>query len=255
MSDETTTEEGYTTIDQLDEADILNGSEAIHGIQNEHDVRITPKQIKTFLGASVAVMEASCATAAATQDKEVTIAGYELTGKDIIAVTFTYGNTYGDTTASSVTSPNLVINGTSLVVCDSRGHQAGKGCWNAGDRIEFRITSDLQKAIILTHDVRQVESGYTIYSDGTTVYNKDNVDNTFGKKFVASITASGQTIDWDLSTVLPANLNQGSWTVTNSNFNAFSGTVTSVIQTSLTSLQITLSRSAGIVALRFVMIY
>lgn len=176
-------EKGYTTIDQLDPAEALNGSEAIHGTQNNVDVKITPSQIRGFLGVSVAIAEGTCDTAAGTANKVVDIPGYNLATKDILAIKFTNANTYGDTTAANPTFPNLVVNGTVLKVCDSRGHAAGSGCWAAGDRIEFRVNLDAAEVYIMTHDVRQINAnGVTITADGSAYYNKQSVDSLIKTK-------------------------------------------------------------------------
>ena len=52
-------------------------------------------------------------------------------------------------------------------ICDSRGHYAGKGCWNSGDTMTFKIKGT--KACITNSDVRETTSDYTIYSDGKKI--------------------------------------------------------------------------------------
>lgn len=124
-------------------------------------------------------VKATCDTAEATQQKVVTLTGY--TGAaipSVIAVVFDHANEYGDCTASPATFPQLVIQNDTdtpatlaiLDVCDSRGHTAGTGCWNDGDRMEFAVemtTSNTGRAIIKNSDVRQATSTMTIKSDGS----------------------------------------------------------------------------------------
>ena len=114
---------------------------------------------------------ASCSTASSAQKKAISISNYTLVAGDIIGVTFTNANTYGDCTASTKTYPLLYINrGSSyytMTICDSRGNSCGTGCWNAGNYIEFRVISST-KVCIINSDVRQSVSGtinYIIYSN------------------------------------------------------------------------------------------
>lgn len=133
----------------------------------------------------------SCSTASSTQKKAISISNYTLVAGDIIGVTFTNANTYGDSTASTKTYPQLYINrGSSyytMTICDSRGQSVGTGCWNARDYIEFRVISST-KVCIINSDIRQSVSGtngYIIYSNGS-MRQKDSVFKK-GEEFSASI--------------------------------------------------------------------
>lgn len=110
----------------------------------------------------------TCSTAAGTQDKAVTISNHTLKAGDVIAVTFTNANTYGDCTLSTPTYPRLKVNGgTAYQICDNMGHSAGTGCWEAGNTVVFMFTGS--KFIILNSIIRQqnknATDGYKIYSN------------------------------------------------------------------------------------------
>lgn len=85
-------------------------------------------------------------------------------------IDFTNANSFGETTAATPTYPKLKITNAAdeelgiYTICDSRGHYAGKGCWNSGDTMTFKIKGT--KACITNSDVRETTSDYTIYSDG-----------------------------------------------------------------------------------------
>lgn len=110
----------------------------------------------------------TCSTGASTQDKEITLSNHTLKAGDIIAVTFTNDNTYGDCTLLTPTYPRLKVNGgTAYQICDNMGHSAGTGCWEAGNTVVFMFTGD--KFIILNSIIRQQNKneteGYKIYSN------------------------------------------------------------------------------------------
>lgn len=65
-----------------------------------------------------------------------------------------------------VTFPTVTINNVTKPLCDSRGHTAGTGCYNAGDKIVLR--DDGEAYLIQNSDVRESTSEYVIYSDGLT---------------------------------------------------------------------------------------
>lgn len=89
-------------------------------------------------------------------------------------IDFSNANSFGETTAATPTYPKLKITNAAdeelgiYTICDSRGHYAGKGCWNSGDTMTFKIKGT--KACITNSDVRETTSDYTIYSDGSHVY-------------------------------------------------------------------------------------
>ena len=88
-------------------------------------------------------------------------------------IDFTNANSFGETTAATPTYPKLKITNAAdeelgiYTICDSRGHYAGKGCWNSGDTMSFKIKGT--KACITNSDVRETTLDYTIYSDGRNV--------------------------------------------------------------------------------------
>lgn len=117
-------------------------------------------------------------------------------------IDFTNANSFGETTAATPTYPKLKITNAAdeelgiYTICDSRGHYAGKGCWNSGDTMTFKIKGT--KACITNSDVRETTSDYTINSDGRNVYKKEIVDNKFfiGQK---NFSAWGSLIETDIT--------------------------------------------------------
>lgn len=146
---------------------------------------------KTIMGATLLEFFAEGTTADApggAQNKVITLTDFEgsvLPAQFKINITFTEGNTFGDTTASTPTYPRIILKNKSgaalgtFDVCDSRGHAAGTGCWNNNDFISFKRYGS--KLIITNSDVRQAvtssTNGYTIYSDGTIGYSKEQTEN------------------------------------------------------------------------------
>lgn len=166
------------------------GLDPITDIGVNDQIIVTHQDGKTERLPGLAFFEAAatCSTAAANEQKNVTITDYEgskLPSGARINITFSNGNTYGDVSGSTKTWPKLSIRNKSnaviatLDVCDSRGHEAGKGCWNAGDMMIFKCVGN--KALIQNSDVRQVSSDYIIYADGSNVYNKQSVDSSLLK--------------------------------------------------------------------------
>ena len=127
--------------------------------------KATGSQLLNYIKANLVT---TCSTGASTQDKAITLSNHTLKAGDIIAVTFTYANAYGDCTLSTPTYPRLKVNGgTAYQICDNMGHSAGKGCWEAGNTVVFMFTGD--KFIILNSIIRQQNKnkteGYKIYSN------------------------------------------------------------------------------------------
>lgn len=130
----------------------------------------------------------TCGSAADDENKAVTLTLGAVPSH--LTVTFTNGNTYGDTTAAEPTNPKLVVTTSDGVehtynICDSRGHVAGKGFCNAGDDIDFIIIGN--KARIQNSDIRQAEANYTIKADGYCVQWGDTPE--------AAITAHANTVE------------------------------------------------------------
>ena len=97
---------------------------------------------------------ATCATAAATQIKEIDMSDYTIQAGMHIDIDFTYGNTVGSVEDGGIASgANIVTkgageqirivgkNGTFLFNEKIGGEYAGSGCHNAGDCHEFVITT------------------------------------------------------------------------------------------------------------------
>ena len=112
--------------------------------------------------------EITCDSAASDEIKTITIEGLVLQPKMEFGITFTAGNSFGETTAATPTYPKLKINNeTEYPICDSRGHFAGKGFCNPGDYIILRFTGS--RFCIVNSDIRESvqdsSSGYTIKSN------------------------------------------------------------------------------------------
>ena len=124
----------------------------------------------------------TCSTGANTQDKAITLSNHTLKAGDIIAVTFTNSNTYGDCTLSTPTYPRLKVNGgTAYQICDNMGHSAGTGCWEAGNTVVFMFTG--KKFIILNSIIRQQNKNET---EGYKIYSNNYVEQW--KKVTKSVT-------------------------------------------------------------------
>jgi hypothetical protein len=77
----------------------------------------------------------TCATPAGSEVKECAFAdSFELAVGNLISVTFTYANTYGD---GSTTYPKLLINGTQYPVKQPVGGYASSGAWANGQAVTF----------------------------------------------------------------------------------------------------------------------
>ncbi len=148
-------------------------------------IMVTSPAGETTTAAALAFLDVitTCTSAADAENKVVQIPDYTesvLPNNLKLHVTFTNGNTYGDTTSPVVYYPKLAIyNANSqligtLDICDSRGHFAGSGFCNPGDQMDFVRVGD--KAKITNSDVRQVTQAYTILSDGQSVYNANQVN-------------------------------------------------------------------------------
>ena len=77
----------------------------------------------------------TCATPAGTEVKAAAFAdSFELGAGNLISVTFTYANTYGNGTT---TYPKLTVNGTNYPIVFPTGEYAGNGAWVNGQAITF----------------------------------------------------------------------------------------------------------------------
>lgn len=95
-----------------------------------------------------------------------------------IRVIFTHGITYGS--VSGGTYPTLNINGSGAIPMLAQGKTMATGSASAGQTLEFTVIP-YGNGIAFDADsnVRESTSDYTIYTDGTTKYNKSAVDNKF----------------------------------------------------------------------------
>mgnify|MGYP003307695972 CR=1 FL=1 len=176
-------EDDYTTLDELSETTAVSDedlTEFMHenGIVETIKVKslwnnnFRQKARNEIASQDFNFRGLTCASAAAAETKAVAITNYELKAGNLLGITFTNGNTYGETTASTPTYPKLLVTDNTgdhtYPICDSRGHYAGKGFCNAGDYIELRFTGD--KFCIVNSDIRESvqdsSSGYTIKSNG-----------------------------------------------------------------------------------------
>ena len=99
----------------------------------------------------------TCATPAGTEVKQCSFAdSIDLVAGSLIAVTFTYANTYGN---GSTTYPKLQINGTNYPVKYSTGTYAGSEAWINGQTLTFVfdgtnfIITAVSRKVILVEDV------------------------------------------------------------------------------------------------------
>ncbi len=77
----------------------------------------------------------TCATPAGSEVKECLFAdNFQLSAGNLIAVTFTYANTYGD---GSTTYPKLSVQGTQYPVKYCTGEYASNGAWANGEAVTF----------------------------------------------------------------------------------------------------------------------
>lgn len=148
----------------------------------------------------------TCATPAGTEVKVGSFAdNFGLSAGNLISVTFTYANTYGD---GSTTYPKLTVNGTNYPIAYLTGEYAGDGAWANGQAVTFMFDGTKLNIVsapkIQTTD--KVQAGSTLpvtsggvanaldtpkdavlhysfddvpdYPDGTAVYrkNKDFID-------------------------------------------------------------------------------
>lgn len=160
-------------ITELSTASSFIGDEALPSQKGDSAYKIPLGKVGGF------AVKGTCSTAAGTKNKVVTLTNYtDSAVPSQISVSFTNANTYGDCTLSSPTYPRLILKNSSNVtiatlnVCDARGHTAGTGCWNAGDKMRFNIdlnSSNTGDALIDNSDIRQQTSTMTIKADGQIV--------------------------------------------------------------------------------------
>ena len=104
-----------------------------------------------------------------------------------VRVLFNYGITYGS--VSGGTYPTLNINGSGAIPLLAQGKTMGTGAISAGQTVEFTIIPyGNSLAFDADSNVREANSDYTVYTDGSTTYTKKVVDDkTFGVPYVSGI--------------------------------------------------------------------
>lgn len=102
-----------------------------------------------------------------------------------IKVRFTVANTYGDCQASPATFPKIRIGSLTLPIY-AQGKSVGTG-FNTANQVFNGCVMGTDIAdpstwwLDLDSNVRQTTSEYTIYSDGTIVYNQTKINDLFTK--------------------------------------------------------------------------
>lgn len=162
----------YVTVEGL--SDVVSDLITTNTVEADNPAPVSSEAVNTAISYSPDVLGATCTSSASSQNKEIILTNWinnSLPSLLEINVAFTHGNTYGGTTVSSPTHPKLLVKNAdgdtigTFDICDSRGHFAGKGCWDDGDLICFKRSGN--KMLMTNHDVREATSNYTIYSDGT----------------------------------------------------------------------------------------
>ena len=110
----------------------------------------------------------TCATPAGSEVKECIFAdNFQLSTGNLLSVTFTYANTYGD---GSTTYPKLLIQGTQYPIKIPTGTYAGNGAWVNGQAITFMF--DGTNFLMTTTPVTDVVAANNMYSvSSNAVYN------------------------------------------------------------------------------------
>ena len=164
----------YVAIIYVDNEGNVKTGANISDIVSSPTTSYSSQKVDNIIATKPNVYIEDCTTAGNEQIKIVQLSNYEgytLPDNCELNISFTYGNTYGDTTASTPTYPKLRIknaNGNDIKtvdICDSRGHYAGTGCWNDGDLMSFKVIGN--KALIQNSDIRQSTSDYHILSDNS----------------------------------------------------------------------------------------
>ena len=175
--------------------------------KSETAVKTTLAKVAEFVNS----ITGTCDSLAADQIKIVKLQNYDsnVMPKEFDVV-FTNKNTYGDVInelsypTMTVYNQNDEIIGENIPIGDSRGHYVGALCWNNGDSMSFRAMAG--KACIMNSNVRQVTDSYTLYADGTTAYNKPQIDNNYVHKEDGKGLFSGEYDDLNNKPTIPENV-------------------------------------------------
>lgn len=161
-------------------------------------------ETKVIPAGAIVPITGTCESAASDSTKIIVLtefSGTELPKHFYVNVTFANGNTYGDTTTTPATYPTLQFQNkdgvnvdTPYSLCDSRGHYAGTGCYNSGDKMKLECED--HNASIQNSDIRQQvnssTNGYTIMSDGTIIHLNNQID--IKSLIISQRVTSGGTI-------------------------------------------------------------
>jgi hypothetical protein len=142
----------------------------------------------------------TCATPAGSEVKACTFTdSFELKAGVVVAVAFTYANTYGD---GSTTYPKLSVNSVSYPIKYATNAYAGSGAWINGQTVPFMFNGD---SFILVANLMQtsVISASNTTVNGAPLYNGANVKIMF----TSALTGA------DASTALVLNYNGSNITV------------------------------------------
>lgn len=153
----------------------------------------------------------TCDTLAAEAVKTVILPDYD---SNVIPrefdVVFVHKNTYGDVVNDDVYPTMTILNknnqeiASNIPIADSRGHNAGALCWNDNDIMSFKFMAG--KVCIMNSNVRQVTDSYTLFSDGSTAYNKPQIDNNYVHKEDGKGLFSGEYEDLNNKPAIPENV-------------------------------------------------
>lgn len=125
----------------------------------------------TEFGVQSSLPMGTCATPAGTEIKAAVFADdFELSAGNLIAVTFTYANTYGN---GSTTYPKLTVNGANYPIVFPTGEYAGSGAWANGQIITFMYddTNLVMTSVPKIQTTDQVTSGSALPVTSGGAYN------------------------------------------------------------------------------------
>lgn len=151
----------------------------------------------------------TCASAASTAGKEISITGNVLKTGNVYVIEMTHGNTYGD---GSATYPTLSVNGgTAYPMCNENGNFLSAGAWGDGDFVTvlFTGTKYLMRTLgvvdkIENNNMRPVTSdAVSVVQASTTTINgpKLGVGSHIKVMFTADISgadaSTGMNLTWN----------------------------------------------------------
>lgn len=144
---------------------------------------------ETDYGVQSRVPMGTCATPAGSEVKVCAFAdNFSLSVGNLIAVTFTYANTYGD---GSTTYPKLTINGTQYPVKFPTGEYASDGAWANGQAVTFMFdgTNLLITTLPVANEVA-LNNMYSVSSNAVAQALGNKLNNTKTLLLNSRITGS-----------------------------------------------------------------